>query len=135
MDTDRQPILNSYGLLLTVLSLLCVVIYSGDPYDAWDFLLGGLAFGFATLYFRAINKLQTFELVLVSLIMSLGLVAIVFSIGEFLNPDPEAIIFQCENNTCTLLENAEFLDNELISTLLLSVLIALLHLALKKIRK
>lgn len=71
---------NDYGVLITVLSLLMILVYGENSYDSWDLVLSGTAFLFGWKFIRSEAEKDKFSAALGSLICALGFSILVVSL-------------------------------------------------------
>ncbi len=75
-----------YGTLITVASLLFIIIYSENPYDAWDLIISGIGATFGILYLKEKVYFDFFSSFLGYLIALTGIIFTLISIIEILCP-------------------------------------------------
>ncbi|MEX0953981.1 MAG: hypothetical protein WDZ83_02075 [Rhizobiaceae bacterium] len=76
-ETNRRKY-ETYGVLVTVLSLQMIVIYADGNFDVWDAAVGAVGFLFAAGYLWQVLPVNIIEVSLCSCIFSISLFVLVF---------------------------------------------------------
>lgn len=89
---------NTYGVLITVVSLLLIIIYTKESYDQWDLLISSLAAYFGISYLLTGQNFGWFSGFLGGVISVAGILISIISLSSIILPSrkPLEVLFETE---------------------------------------
>lgn len=77
MSKSARERYNSYGVLITILGLVAVVVFTEGGYDIWDMVIASVGIAFALGFLFQIADLDWWERMLGALIIGMGLAVLI----------------------------------------------------------